>query len=104
VLVSLANQMSNASQPRLLRDAFGVFTDLVRCPACDKPQLGNTTRCHEPCTKCKTCGDEQPTLDDLSDELECARCFVARMATVEPVPPIAGTPEWLQTLRIAGAL
>jgi hypothetical protein len=89
---------------KLIRDCFGVFEDLPRCVACDKPQIGGTVRCSESCTKCKSCGEEQPTIDDLSDELECSRCFISRMGQADTVAPIAGTPEWLQTLRLCGAL
>lgn len=54
--------------------------------------------------RCQVCGTVGDSHEDLSDRGECPRCWIAGMATVEPVPPAAGTPEWLQTLRLAGAL
>lgn len=54
--------------------------------------------------RCQACGVTTESVDDLSEQGECTLCFVSRMGAPGPVPPIAGTPEWLQTLRIAGCL
>lgn len=102
----------------LVSHRTGATIDPIRCVACDKP-LNSGTRCPSPCCSCKTCGVEQSCLEDLNDDWQCSRCFVAAMAvtrcsmcskpahaseTNDDDVCVSCQPRWLRSLYASGAL
>ncbi len=77
---SWAEEKNGPIRPLAPRPVIFLSETLIGCSVCSDCDAVDPRECR--C--CMACGEVQPSRDELSDERECPRCYVARMAGDEP--------------------